>query len=151
MAELKTKKNDASVTKFLDSVADAQKRADAYVLLDMMSKATKTEPKMWGSAIVGFGDYHYVSPATGREGDWFLVGFSPRKANLTLYAMGGSWKQHPELLAQLGKHSLGGGCLYIKRMNDVDRAVLKKLIAAALKQSKQQAALDAKRAKSKKA
>lgn len=149
MAELKTKKNQASVTKFLDSVADETKRQDSYVLLKMLQQATKESPKMWGTAIVGFGDYHYVSPATGREGDWFLAGFSPRKQNLTLYAMGGSWTQHPDLLAQLGKHSLGKGCLYIKRLGDVDVPTLKKLIAVVVKQGKKQAALDAKRAKKK--
>jgi len=150
MSELKTKPSDASVTQFLDSIADAKKRADSFVLLDMFQKATKTLPKMWGGSIVGFGDYHYVSPRTGREGDWFLAGFSPRKANLTLYAMGGSWEQHSELLAKLGKHSLGVGCLYIKRLDDVDKPTLKKLIGASVKQAKKQAALDAKKAKEKK-
>jgi hypothetical protein len=149
MAELKTKKTQASVTKFLDTVADETKRQDSYALLKMFQQATGAEPKMWGTAIVGFGDYHYVSPATGREGDWFLAGFSPRKQNLTLYAMGGSWTQYPELLAQLGKHSLGKGCLYIKRLDDIDLPTLKKLIGATVKQGKKQAALDAKRAKKK--
>lgn len=149
-AELKTKKNEASVTKFLDSIADEAKRHDSYALLKMFQQATKEQPKMWGSAIVGFGDYHYVSERTGREGDWFLAGFSPRAQNLTLYTMGGSWEQHSGLLAQLGKHSLGKGCLYIKRLSDVDVPTLKKLIGAAVKVAKQQAKVEAKRAKSKK-
>ncbi len=144
-AELKTKVNDASVTGFLDSVADAQKRADSFVVLDMMQKATKQEPKMWGGSIVGFGDYHYVSERTGRNGDWFMMGFSPRKQALTLYTMGGSWDQHTELMRQLGKYSLGKGCLYIKRLDDIDRTVLKRLIAAAHKQAKAQAKVDAKK------
>jgi uncharacterized protein YdhG (YjbR/CyaY superfamily) len=149
-AELKTKKTEASVTQFLDSIADEKKRADAYTLLDMFQKATKAEPKMWGGAIIGFGDYHYVSPATGREGDWFIAGFSPRKAALTLYAMGSHWEQHSELLHALGKYSMGKGCLYIKRLDDVDKATLKKLIGESVKQGKKQAALDAKKAKQKK-
>lgn len=144
MAELKTKPNDASVTAFLDSIADEKKRADAYTITGMMQKATRAEAKMWGTGIIGFGDYHYVY-ASGREGDWFLVGFSPRKQNFTLYAMGGSWEQHADLLAQLGKHSLGKGCLYIKRLEDIDKVALKKLIGAAVKQAKLQVKLDAKK------
>lgn len=145
MAELKTKLTGASVTKFLDGVADETKRTDAYALLGLMYQATGAEPKMWGAAIIGFGDYHYVSERTGRGGDWFMVGFSPRKQNFALYAMGGGWKLHPELLARLGKHSLGGGCLYIKRLDDVDIAVLKKLLGAAVKSAKQQAKIEAQR------
>lgn len=145
MAELKTKKTDASVTKFLDSIADEKKRADAYTLLDMMQKASKQEPKMWGSSIIGFGDYHYVSPATGREGDWFQIGFSPRKANLTLYAMGGSWEKQAAI-QDLGKYTLGVGCLYIKKLDDVKLPVLKKMITQSVKDAKKQANEDAKRA-----
>lgn len=149
MAELKTKPTKASVTKFLDSIADKTKRADAYTLLDLMGRAAKAEPKMWGSAIIGFGDYHYVSERTGRSGDWFMLGFSPRKQNFALYAMGGGWKPHSELLAQLGKHSLGGGCLYIKRLEDVDKAAFKKLLGAAVKRAKEQAKIEAQRSKQK--
>lgn len=134
MSELKTQVNDASVTKFVESVEDEQKRQDARVLLDLLQKATKQAPKMWGDSIVGFGSYHYVG-RSGREGDWFVAGFSPRKQNLTLYMLGG-WEQEPELLAQLGKHSLGKGCLYIKRLDDVKVPALKKLIAAGLKRAK---------------
>src|SRR5258705_6853763 len=104
MAELKTKVNTASVKKFLDSVPDEAQRKDAYVLFNMLKKATKTEAKMWGDSIVGFGTYHYVGKS-GREGDWFLTGLSPRKQNLTLYMLGG-WEPHKALLAKLGKHTL---------------------------------------------
>lgn len=139
MAELKTKVNDASVTKFLDNIKDETKRQDSYIILEMMRKATKAEPRMWGSSIIGFGDYRYVY-ASGREGDWFLAGFSPRKQNLTLYAMCDGWDRFPEL-QDLGKYTLGKGCLYIKRLSDVDTAVLRKLINVAVKESKAQAKL----------
>jgi len=142
MAEVKTKVNEGSVNQFLDSVADEAKRNDSYLLLKMMQKATKNEPRMWGDSIVGFGDYHYVGKS-GREGDWFLAGFSPRKQTLTLYMLGG-WEQHDELLAKLGKYSLGKGCLYIKRLEDVDMSILNKLIVEAVKRAKKQAQADAK-------
>lgn len=149
MAELKTKVNEGSVKGFLDSIADESKRKDSYLLFQMMEKATKNQARMWGDSIVGFGDYHYVGKS-GREGDWFLAGLSPRKQNLTLYMLGG-WEQHNELLAKLGKHSLGKGCLYIKRLEDVDLSVLNKLIVEAVKRAKKQAQADAKmQAKSKK-
>ena len=135
MAELKTKANSASVSEFLDGIADEQKRKDAYTILDLMQKATKAEPKMWGGAIVGFGDAHYYY-ASGREGDWFLLGFSPRKANLTLYALGHGWDKDAATL-DLGKYSTGTGCLYIKRLADVKMPVLKKMIANAAKRSKE--------------
>jgi hypothetical protein len=143
MAELKTKVNKASVTKFLDSIADEVKRKDSYMLFEMLRKATNAEPKMWGSSIIGFGAYHYVGKS-GREGDWFLAGFSPRKQTLTLYMLGG-WEQHAELLAQLGKHSLGKGCLYVKRLEDVNLPVLKRMIDEALKRAKKLAQAEAKK------
>ncbi len=136
MAELKTKVNTASVKKFMDSIPDEAKRKDAYVLFNMLKKATKTEAKMWGDSIVGFGTYHYVGKS-GREGDWFLTGLSPRKQNLTLYMLSG-WEEHGALLAKLGQHSLGKGCLYLKCLADVDLAVLNKLIVAGVKQAKKQ-------------
>lgn len=149
MAELKTKVNEGSVTEFLDSITEEAKRKDSYVLFNMLQKATKNEARMWGDSIVGFGDYHYVGKS-GREGDWFLAGLSPRKQNLTLYMLGG-WEPHGELLAKLGKHSLGKGCLYIKRLEDVDVSILNKLIVEAVKRAKKQAQDDAKmQAKSKK-
>jgi hypothetical protein len=133
-AELKTKVNDAPVAKFLASVADAGQRADSEVLHAMFGAATKKPAKMWGSAIVGYGDYHYVGKS-GREGDWFTCGFSPRKGNLTLYMLGG-WGHDAALLKALGKHKLGGGCLYVTKLDYIDRGVLKKLIAASLKRAK---------------
>lgn len=127
MAELKTKQNSASVATFLNSIEDKQKRADARKIASMMRAATGSRAKMWGTAIVGFGSYHYKY-ASGREGDWMLVGFSPRKQNLTIYIMPG-FKAFDKLMAKLGKHSTGKSCLYIKRLADVDEKVLEKLIA----------------------
>jgi len=131
MAELKTKVNDASVDKFLSNVTDETKREDSYKILEMMKKATQAEPKMWGTSIIGFGDYHYKYES-GREGDYFLTGFSPRKQNLTLYILGG-FDEHEELLNKLGKYSLGKGCLYIKKLEDVDAKVLKELVTRSVK------------------
>lgn len=126
MAELKTKPNDGDVEAFLAAVPDARRRSDSLVLLDLFRTVTGAPPKMWGTAIVGFGDYHYAY-ASGREGDWFVTGFSPRKQNLTLYCMGG-YEPHGAVLARLGKHKLGKGCLYINRLQDVDLDVLRELI-----------------------
>ena len=131
MAELKTKLNNASVDKFLKGIKDEQTRADCQQILEIMKKAAKAEPKMWGTSIVGFGVYHYKY-ASGREGDWFLVGFSPRKQNLTIYIMTG-FDRYSAQLKKLGKHSLGKGCLYIKRLSDVDKKVLKELITESVK------------------
>ena len=135
MAELKTKASKSSVDKFIKSIKDEQTREDCYKILDIMQKAAKAEPKMWGTSIVGFGDYHYKY-ASGREGDWFLVGFSPRKQNLTLYLMGGL-DLHKDLLKKLGKYSTGKGCLYIKKLEDVDIKVLKELVSTSVKRMKE--------------
>ena len=135
MAELKTKPNDGDVEAFLAALEDAQKRSDSLVLLDLFRTVTGEPPKMWGTAIVGFGDYHYAY-ASGREGDWFVTGFSPRKQNLTLYCMGG-YEPHGELLARLGKHKMGKGCLYINRLKDVDLDVLRELVMATVAATKQ--------------
>lgn len=126
MAELKTKKNEASVTKFLDGVKDEKKRQDSYTILKLMKQITKAEPKMWGTSMVGFGSYHYKY-ASGREADWFVTGFSPRKQNLTLYIMSGISK-YPDLLKKLGKFKTGKGCLYINKIEDIDIKTLKELI-----------------------
>ena len=134
-AELKTKVNDASVEKFLNAVKDEQARTDCYEILKMMKQVTKEEPKMWGTSIVGFGSYHYKGKS-GREGDWMLTGFSPRKQNLTLYLMGG-FDTHKDLLKKLGKFTTSVGCLYIKKLDDVDKKVLKDLVAASVKRMKQ--------------
>ena len=133
-AELKTKVNDVSVEGFLNSVADEQKREDCFEILKLMKQVTKETPKMWGSSIVGFGSYHYKG-ASGREGDWMLTGFSPRKQNLTLYLMGG-FNSHKDLLKKLGKHKTSVGCLYIKKLDDVDRKVLKELVAESVRTMK---------------
>ena len=132
--ELQTKKTEASVEDFLNAIEDEQKRADAFAVAEMMRKATKSEPKMWGPAIVGFGSSKYKY-SDGREMDWMQLAFSPRKQNLTLYVVDGSAEQQ-KLLDKLGKHSTGKGCLYIKRLSDVDMKVLKELIAASLKHIK---------------
>src|SRR5512139_1086624 len=114
MAELKTQRNKRSVTAFLKTISDEQQRHDALTLVDIMRKATKAEPVMWGSNIVGFGTYRYKY-ASGREGEWFLTGFSPRKQNLTLYITSG-FEAYEPLLARLGKYSTGKSCLYIKKI-----------------------------------
>ncbi len=129
MAELKTKKTDASVKDFLAGLTDEVSRSDCDVLLKVFTQATGSTPKLWGSAIIGFGDVRYKY-ATGRQGDWFLTGFSPRKQNLTLYAIGGGWDE--KLLAKLGKHTVGSGCLYVKRLANLDMDVLKALITKAI-------------------
>lgn len=134
MAELKTKVNEQSVTKFLNSIKDKLRRQECLTVLEMMKKATKTEPKMWGSSIVGFGKYHYVY-ASGREGDWFLTGFSPRKQSLTLYIMGGL-SAHEALLQKLGKHKTGKGCLYVNKLEDIDLPALRKLIEEGVKRAR---------------
>ena len=134
MAELKTVKTKESVDKFLRGVQDENRRADCYQILEMMKKATKAEPRMWGTSIIGFGDYHYVY-ASGREGDWFLAGFSPRKRNITLYIMSG-FEKFDDPRKQLGKHSTGKGCLYINELSDVDTKVLQKLITQSVKSVK---------------
>jgi hypothetical protein len=132
MAELKTKKTQASVAAFLNGIENEQKRKDAKAIAKMMREATGTRPKMWGTSIVGFGDHRYKY-ASGREGDWFLTGFSPRKQNLTLYVMYGL-KGHAKLLKRLGKHKTGKGCLYINKLADVDTDVLRELIALSVEQ-----------------
>ena len=131
MAELKTKQTKASVAAFLKSIADRQRREDAMAVAEMMKTVTRTEPKMWGTSIVGYGSQHYKY-ASGREGDWFRTGFSPRKDNLTLYITS-SFEQYPGLMAKLGKYTTGKACLYIKKLSDVDQKVLKQLIARSLK------------------
>ena len=137
MAENKTTPNDQDVAQFLHSIADEQKRKDSFTLLELMKQVTGMEPRMWGSSIVRFGSYHYKYES-GREGETILAGFSPRKQNLTLYHMG-SFEPSDDLLKQLGKHTTGKGCLYIKRLDDVDLPVLKRLIEESVKHVKQKA------------
>jgi hypothetical protein len=129
MAEPKTSRNDASVAAFLASIADPQRRADAETVCALMGAATGEQPQMWGTAIVGFGRYHYRY-ASGREGDWPAVGLSPRKQALTLYLSPGV-DGYEELLARLGPHTTGKSCLYLKRPADVDQQALRELVTAA--------------------
>lgn len=133
---LKTKQNTGDVNAFLALVTDEQKRVDSLALLKMFKAITKQEPMMWGSSIVGFGKYIYKSPATGRSGEWFMTGFSPRKQNLTVYLMTG-FAKYPELMKKLGKHKTGGSCLYMNKLADVDLKVLKELVSTSYKYMKE--------------
>ena len=126
MAKLKTQINDGKVTDFLKNVENEKWQTDSYAILDLMKEVTGEEPKMWGTSIIGFGSYHYKYES-GREGDWFTVGFSPRKQNLSLYIMSG-FSEYDALLAKLGKHKTGKSCLYVNKIEDVDQDVLKALI-----------------------
>ena len=130
LAEVKTKENNASVQEFINSIPDEQKRKDSEILLKMMEAATGEKPKMWGSSLIGFGKLIVKSPTSGREVEWFKVGFSPRKANLSLYV---DARNHPEDLKKLGKHKTGGGCLYINKLSDVDLKVVESIIKNTLK------------------
>ncbi|QQS35151.1 MAG: DUF1801 domain-containing protein [Ignavibacteriales bacterium] len=131
-AEIKTKQTDLNVEDFLNSVKDEEQRKDSFIILKLMQKVTKEKPKMWGSSMVGFGIKRYKSPATGREVDWFLIGFSPRKANLSLHLVLDIKKQAAQL-KKLGKHKTGVGCLYINKLADIDVKVLEGLIVTAMK------------------
>ncbi|HEY3177206.1 MAG TPA: DUF1801 domain-containing protein [Candidatus Polarisedimenticolia bacterium] len=135
MADLKTKRTDASVDDFLKGIADDTRRQDCRTLLRIMKQTTGAEPEMWGPSIVGFGSCHYRY-ASGREGDWPLTGFAPRKQDLTLYLTVG-FDRYRSILARLGKHKTGKACLYIKRLADVDMTALQELITAAVKHKKE--------------
>jgi Domain of unknown function (DU1801) len=134
LAEIKTKENSASVEDFINGLPDEQKRKDSFVILKLMEKATKEKPKMWGSSMIGFGNVRYKSPATGREVDWFKIGFSPRKSNFSLH-MVSDVRAQSAYLKKLGKHKTGMGCLYINKLEDVDIKVLEEMINAAAKNS----------------
>ena len=136
MAELKTKQNGASVIECIAAVDDNQQRADARKISAMMRAATGFRAKMWGTNIIGYGSYHYKY-ASGQEGDWPIVGFSPRKQNLSLYIMPG-FGRFDKLMAKLGKFKAGKSCLYIKRLADVDENVLEKLIDGSVKHMRKQ-------------
>ena len=131
MAELKTKPTGDSVNQFVSKIDDEQRRKDCKVIMKLMAEATRAKPEMWGSSIVGFGRRH-LKYASGRELDWMIIGFSPRKNDLTLYLAAGA-KSFPKLMGKLGKYKTGKGCLYIKRLSDVDQKVLEQMIKAALK------------------
>ncbi len=128
MYELKTKKNKQDVEYFLGNIENEKRRKDGFILLDLMRKVTGEEANMWGESIVGFGNYHYKYKS-GQEGDWFLVGFSPRKQNMSVYLTHG-FEGQGELLDKIGKHKLGKGCLYINKVEDIDIGILEKLVAA---------------------
>tara|TARA_R100000935_G_scaffold57075_2_gene90199 strand:+ start:3230 stop:3655 length:426 start_codon:yes stop_codon:yes gene_type:complete len=131
LVEIKTKPTTESVVELINKVSDEQKRKDSFVLLEMMKKATGEEPVLWSSSIIGFGNKRYKSPATGREVDWLLIGFSPRKANLSLYLMMDIKKQQATL-KKLGKHKTGVGCLYINKLEEIDVKILEGLITSSL-------------------
>lgn len=134
MAETKTKPTNESVNDFLNKISDEERRADCFQVAKIMEEVTGEKPKMWGPSIVGFGSYHYKYDS-GREGDWLVTGFSPRKKDLTLYIMMG-FEKHRELMDKLGKHSAAKSCLYIKRLSDIHTPTLKKLIKASVKDLK---------------
>jgi hypothetical protein len=131
LAVIKTKPTSLNVKDFIDGITDEQKRKDSFAILKLMEKAMKEKPKMWGSSMIGFGDVRYKSPATGREVDWFKIGFSPRKANLSLHLM--DLKRHADSFNKLGKYKTGSGCLYINKLEDIDLKILEKIITAAAK------------------
>ena len=133
-AKNKTQETEASVEDFLNAIEDETVRNDCKDISKMMSKATNAEPKMWGASIVGFG-WRHIKSASGREVDWCIIGFSPRKANISLYmSLGTGWNN--DLLAKLGKHKTGLGCLYVKKLSDVDIEVLEEMIINSAKKEK---------------
>jgi len=132
LADIKTKENDANVESFINTLNDEQKRKDSFVLLKLMQKVTNEKPKMCGSSMIGFGIKRYKSPATVRAVDWFKIGFSPRKANLSLHLVI-DMKQYADTLKKLGKHKTGVGCLYINKLEDIDLTALEAVIVVATK------------------
>jgi len=137
LAEIKTKPTSISVEDFINTITNEQKRKDSFVLLEMMKKASGEEPKMWGSSIIGFGLKRYKSPTSRREVDWLKIGFSPRKANLSIY-LTMDIKKFSDTLNRLGKHKTGVGCLYINKLEDVDIVVLQELIESGMMHSNSQ-------------
>jgi hypothetical protein len=132
LAKVKTTENSSSVEDFINGVKEEQKRKDSLLLLKLIKKISKEEPKMWGSSIIGFGKLIYKSPTSGREVEWFKIGFSPRKANLTIYLM--NLQVHAASLEKLGKHKTGGGCLYINKLDDIDIKVLQEMMTTTVKE-----------------
>lgn len=131
MAELKTQPTDVSVGDFIAAIPDETRREDCRTVVEIMKNATHSDPKMWGPSIVGFGHYHYKYES-GREGDWFLAGFSPRKSALTLYIMAG-FDRYDGIMARLGKYKTGKSCLYVKKLSDIDLDVLRELVDESVK------------------
>lgn len=132
MSEIKTKQTNADVSEFINSFADTeQKRKDSFELVKLMQEFTGYEPKMWGPSIIGFGSYHYKSDRSRQEGDWPMVGFSPRKAAISLYIYTGS-PEHEYLLKDLGKFKMGKACIYVKKLSDINLDAMKKIISASI-------------------
>lgn len=129
---MKTKPEEKSVADFISSIGDEQERADCYELLDLMATVTGEKPKMWGESIVGFGSYHYKY-ATGKEGDCYLTGFSPRKKNLTIYIMSG-FENYQDLMKDLGKYKTSVSCMYVKKLSDIDKNKLTQLIKKSIQE-----------------
>lgn len=146
MSEMKTKPTNQSVKEFLNKVSDEERRADCFAVAKIMEEITGEKPKMWGPSIIGFGSYHYKY-ASGREGDWPIAGFSPRKKDLTVYLMVG-FEKNGELMEKLGKHTTGKSCLYIKRLSDIHVPTLKKLIKTSVKETKDYVKAQAAKSKS---
>lgn len=134
-AVIKTKPTAANVEDFINEITGEQKRKDSFVLLEMMKKASGEEPVLWSNSIIGFGNKRYKSPTSGREVDWFRIGFAPRKANLSLY-IGVGVKEHAEVLKKLGKHKTDGGCLYVNKLEDINLEVLREMIDASLNRNR---------------
>lgn len=134
---IKTKVNDANIEDFINAVDNETRKQDGLKLLELYKRLTNEQPKMWGTSIIGFGQYHYKSERSRQEGDWMLAAFSPRKQNLTLYIMPGP-ENYPELLAKLGKHKISRGCLYINKLADVDMGVLEEIIQLSYEDMKAQ-------------
>ena len=131
MAELKTQPTQDSVVDYLNNIENEKKRADSFAILELMAEVTGAEPKMWGDSIIGFGVYRYKYKS-GRQGEWFLTGFAPRKQNLTIYIMSG-FSTYDQLLGDLGKHKTGKSCLYINKLEDIDMVVLRDLVKQSVK------------------
>lgn len=146
MSEMKTKPTNQSVKEFLNKVSDEERRADCFAVAKIMEEITGEKPKMWGPSIIGFGSYHYKY-ASGREGDWPIAGFSPRKKDLTVYLMVG-FEKNGELMEKLGKHTTGKSCLYLKRLSDIHIPTLKKLIKTSVKETKDYVKAQAAKSKS---
>lgn len=131
LVQIKTQQTSANVDDFINKLTNEQQRKDSFVIRDLMKKHSSEEPKMWGASIIGFGTKIYKSPKTGREVEWFLIGFSPRKANLSLHLVF-DINKHEDLLKKLGKHKTGVGCLYINKLEDIDVKVLENLISESI-------------------
>lgn len=135
MAELKTKATSESVSAFINKIPEEQLRKDCEYLVELMEATTHAPAKMWGHAIVGFGDYRYYY-STGRAGDWFMMGFSPRKTNISLYILGCEAAEKESILSRFGKHKSGKGCIYVKKLSDINLDVLKELCEASYQRLK---------------